>query len=115
MIVQKRKLGKRNLEVSAIGFGCMGLDFGYATNISRQEGVALIRAAYDRGATFFDTAKVYGPFTNEQMVGQAVARFRDKIVIATKFGFNIVDGKQSGLNSRPNIWLFRRSVNQQDL
>jgi aryl-alcohol dehydrogenase-like predicted oxidoreductase len=101
MIMQKRKLGKGNLEVSAIGFGCMGLDFGYATNISRQEGVALIRAAYERGASFFDTAEVYGPFTNEQMVGQAVAPFRDKIVIATKFGFNIVDGKQSGLNSRP--------------
>jgi aryl-alcohol dehydrogenase-like predicted oxidoreductase len=101
MIMQKRKLGKRNLEVSAIGFGCMGLDFGYATNISRQEGVALIRAAYERGATFFDTAEVYGPFTNEQMVGEAVAPFRDKIVMATKFGFNIVEGKQSGLNSRP--------------
>jgi aryl-alcohol dehydrogenase-like predicted oxidoreductase len=101
MIMQKRKLGKRNLEVSAIGFGCMGLDFGYATKISQQEGVALIRAAYERGATFFDTAEVYGPFTNEQMVGEAVAPFRDKIVIATKFGFNIVDGKQSGLNSRP--------------
>jgi aryl-alcohol dehydrogenase-like predicted oxidoreductase len=101
MIMQKRKLGERNLEVSAIGFGCMGLDFGYATKISRQEGVALIRAAYERGATFFDTAEVYGPFTNEQMVGEAVAPFRDKIAIATKFGFNIVDGKQSGLNSRP--------------
>jgi aryl-alcohol dehydrogenase-like predicted oxidoreductase len=101
MIMQKRKLGKRNLEVSAIGFGCMGLDFGYATKISQQEGVALIRAAYERGATFFDTAEVYGPLTNEQMVGEAVAPFRDKIVIATKFGFNIVDGKQSGLNSRP--------------
>jgi aryl-alcohol dehydrogenase-like predicted oxidoreductase len=101
MIMQKRKLGERNLEVSAIGFGCMGLDFGYATKISRQEGVALIRAAYERGATFFDTAEVYGPFTNEQMVGEAVAPFRDKIAIATKFGFNIVDGKQAGLNSRP--------------
>jgi aryl-alcohol dehydrogenase-like predicted oxidoreductase len=101
MIMQKRKLGKINLEVSAIGFGCMGLDFGYATKISQQDGVALIRAAYERGATFFDTAEVYGPLTNEQMVGEAVAPFRDKIVIATKFGFNIVDGKQSGLNSRP--------------
>ena len=99
--MQKRKLGKSNLEVSAIGFGCMGLDFGYATKVSRQEGVALIRAAYERDANFFDTAEVYGPFTNEQMVGEAVAPFRDKIVIATKFGFNIVDGKQSGLNSRP--------------
>jgi aryl-alcohol dehydrogenase-like predicted oxidoreductase len=99
--MQKRALGKSNLEVSAIGFGCMGLDFGYATKVSRQDGVALIRTAYERGATFFDTAEVYGPFTNEQMVGEAVAPLRDKIVIATKFGFNIVDGKQSGLNSRP--------------
>ena len=99
--MQKRKLGESDLEVSAIGFGCMGLDFGYATKVSRQEGVALIRAAYERDANFFDTAEVYGPFTNEQMVGEAVAPFRDKIVIATKFGFNIVDGKQSGLNSRP--------------
>jgi aryl-alcohol dehydrogenase-like predicted oxidoreductase len=78
-----------------------GVDFGYATKVSRQEGVALIRAAYERGANFFDTAEVYGPFTNEQMVGEAVGPFRDKVVIATKFGFNIVDGKQSGLNSRP--------------
>jgi len=99
--MHKRILGKTNLEVSAIGFGCMGLDFGYATKVSRQEGVALIRAAYERGANFFDTAEVYGPFTNEQMVGEAVAPFRDNVVIATKFGFNIVDGKQSGLNSRP--------------
>jgi aryl-alcohol dehydrogenase-like predicted oxidoreductase len=101
MIMQKRKLGQRNLEVSAIGFGCMGLDFGYANKVSRQEGVALIRAAHERGVTFFDTAEVYGPFTNEQMVGEALKPVRDKVVIATKFGFNIVDGKQSGLNSRP--------------
>ena len=99
--MQKRMLGKSNLEVSAIGFGCMGLDFGYATKVTQQEGVALIRAAFERGATFFDTAEVYGPFTNEQMVGKAVAPFRDRVVIATKFGFDIVDGKQSGLNSRP--------------
>src|SRR6516164_7432274 len=99
--MQKRILGKSNLEVSAIGFGCMGLDFGYATKVSQQEGVALIRAAFERGATFFDTAEVYGPFTNEQMVGKAVAPFRDRVVIATKFGFDIVDGKQSDLNSRP--------------
>ena len=99
--MQKRKLGKSNLEVSAIGFGCMGLDFGYANKVSRQEGVALIRAAYERGATFFDTAEVYGPLTNEQMVGEAVAPFRDQVVVATKFGFNFIDGKQSGLNSRP--------------
>jgi len=99
--MQKRILGKSNLEVSAIGFGCMGLDFGYATKVTQQEGVALIRAAFERGATFFDTAEVYGPFTNEQMVGKAVAPFRDRVVIATKFGFDIVNGKQSGLNSRP--------------
>ena len=99
--MQKRILGKSNLEVSAIGFGCMGLDFGYATKVTQQEGVALIRAAFERGATFFDTAEDYGPFTNEQMVGKAVAPFRDRVVIATKFGFDIVDGKQSGLNSRP--------------
>ena len=99
--MQKRILGKSNLEVSAIGFGCMGLDFGYATKVTQQEGVALIRAAFERGATFFDTAEVYGPFTNEQMVGKAVVPFRDRVVIATKFGFDIVDGKQSGLNSRP--------------
>ena len=99
--MQKRILGKSNLEVSAIGFGCMGLDFGYATKVTQQEGVALIRAAFERGATFFDTAEVYGPFTNEQMVGKAVAPFRDRVVIATKFGFDIVDGKHSGLNSRP--------------
>jgi len=99
--MQKRILGKSNLEVSAIGFGCMGLDFGYATKVTQQEGVALVRAAFERGATFFDTAEVYGPFTNEQIVGKAVAPFRDRVVIATKFGFDIVDGKQSGLNSRP--------------
>ncbi len=99
--MQKRKLGRSKLEVSAIGFGCMGLDFGYANKVSRQEGVALIRAAYERGATFFDTAEVYGPFTNEQMVGEAIAPFRDQVVVATKFGFNFIDGRQSGLNSRP--------------
>jgi aryl-alcohol dehydrogenase-like predicted oxidoreductase len=99
--MQKRGLGISNLEVSTIGFGCMGLDFGYANKVSRQEGVALIRAAYERGVTFFDTAEVYGPFTNEEMVGEALEPFRDEVVIATKFGFNIVDGKQAGLNSRP--------------
>src|SRR3954447_8479812 len=93
--MQKRKLGKCGLEVSAIGFGCMGLDFGYATKVSKAEGIALIRAAYERGVTFFDTAEVYGPFTNEEMVGEALAPFRNQVVIATKFGFNIVDGEQS--------------------
>ncbi|NIJ20693.1 aryl-alcohol dehydrogenase-like predicted oxidoreductase [Sphingomonas naasensis] len=99
-MMQKRMLGQ-GLEVSAIGFGCMGLDFGYATKVSKAEGVALIRAAVERGVTFFDTAEVYGPFTNEEMVGEALRPLRDQVVIATKFGFNIVDGKQAGLNSRP--------------
>jgi aryl-alcohol dehydrogenase-like predicted oxidoreductase len=99
--MKKRILGKTGLEVSAIGFGCMGLDFGYASKVTKQEGVALIRQAVDRGVTFFDTAEVYGPFTNEEMVGEALAPVRDQVVIATKFGFNIADGKQSGLNSRP--------------
>ncbi len=99
--MKKRKLGKAGLEVSAIGFGCMGLDFGYASKVSKAEGVALIRKAVDLGVTFFDTAEVYGPFTNEEMVGEALRAVRDQVVIATKFGFDIVDGKQSGLNSRP--------------
>jgi aryl-alcohol dehydrogenase-like predicted oxidoreductase len=100
--MKTRKLGKSNLEVSAIGFGCMGLNFGYATSLSKDEGIALIRAAVERGVTFFDTAEVYGPFTNEEMVGEALAPFRDKVVIATKFGFNIdpETKKQAGLDSR---------------
>jgi len=98
----KRWLGKGGLEVSALGYGCMGLDFGYANKVSRQEGVTLIRQAVERGVTFFDTAEVYGPFTNEEMVGEALRPVRDAVVIATKFGFNIVDGKQSGLDSRPD-------------
>ena len=101
--MKTRKLGKSNLEVSAIGFGCMGLNFGYATSLSKDEGIALIRTAVERGVTFFDTAEVYGPFTNEEMVGEALAPFRDKVVIATKFGFNIdpETKKQAGLDSRP--------------
>ena len=101
--MKTRKLGKSNLEVSAIGFGCMGLNFGYATSLSKDEGIALIRAAVERGVTFFDTAEVYGPFTNEEMVGEALAPLRDKVVIATKFGFNIdpETKKQAGLDSRP--------------
>jgi aryl-alcohol dehydrogenase-like predicted oxidoreductase len=99
--MKKRILGRAGLEVSALGFGCMGLDFGYASKVSRQEGVTLIRQAVNRGVTFFDTAEVYGPFTNEEMVGEALKPVRDRVVIATKFGFNIVDGKQSGLSSRP--------------
>jgi len=102
--MQKRKLGNGKLEVSAIGLGCMGLSFGYGPALDRQAGVALIRAAVERGVTFFDTAEVYGPFTNEELVGEALAPFRDRVVIATKFGFDIDPdtGKQQGLNSRPD-------------
>lgn len=99
--MEKRTLGRAGLEVSALGYGCMGLDFGYANKVSKQEGVTLIRQAVERGVTFFDTAEVYGPFTNEEMVGEALRPVRERVVIATKFGFDIVDGKQSGLNSRP--------------
>ena len=101
--MQKRKLGKSNLEVSAIGFGCMGLSFGYGPAVEKQQGISLIRAAVDRGVTFFDTAEVYGPWTNEELVGEALAPYRDKVVIATKFGWNIdVNGKNTGsLDSRP--------------
>ena len=101
--MRKRKLGKSGLEVSAIGFGCMGLNFGYANPLSKEEGVKLIRAAVERGVTFFDTAEVYGPFTNEEMVGEALKPVRDQVVIATKFGFHIdpATNKQSGMDSRP--------------
>ena len=99
--MKKRKLGKTNLEVSAIGLGCMGLSFGYGPAVDKQQGISLIRAAVERGVTFFDTAEVYGPFTNEELVGEALAPFRDQIVIATKFGFKIENGKQAGLDSRP--------------
>ncbi len=99
--MQKRKLGKSNFEVSAIGLGCMGLSFGYGPAVDKQQGISLIRAAVERGVTFFDTAEVYGPFTNEELVGEALAPFRDQVVIATKFGFKIENGKQAGLDSRP--------------
>src|SRR5947208_3195963 len=101
--MKKRKLGKNNLEVSAIGLGCMGLSFGYGPAVDKQQGISLIRAAVERGVTFFDTAEVYGPFTNEDLVGEALAPFRDQVVIATKFGFKIDPntGKQAGLDSRP--------------
>ncbi|TCM21718.1 aryl-alcohol dehydrogenase-like predicted oxidoreductase [Novosphingobium sp. PhB165] len=99
--MKTRKLGSTGPEVSAIGFGCMGLDFGYGTKVAKADGVALIRAAVDHGVTFFDTAEVYGPYTNEEMVGEALRPVRDRVVIATKFGFNIVDGEMQGLNSRP--------------
>jgi aryl-alcohol dehydrogenase-like predicted oxidoreductase len=85
--MQKRKLGKSNLEVSAIGLGCMGLSYGYGPAVSKQDGISLIRTAFERGVTFFDTAEAYGPFTNEELVGEAVAPFRKQVVIATKFGF----------------------------
>ena len=101
--MQKRKLGKSNLEVSALGLGCMGLSFGFGPPVEKKEGIALIRAAVERGVTFFDTAEVYGPYTNEELVGEALAPFRDQVVIATKFGFKIdlATGKQAGLDSRP--------------
>src|ERR1700731_4844096 len=101
--MQKRKLGNSNLEVSAIGLGCMGLSFGYGPAVEKQAGVTLIRAAVERGVTFFDTAEVYGPFTNEELVGEALAPFRQDVVIATKFGFDIdsVTRQQRGLNSKP--------------
>ena len=99
--MQKRKLGKSNLEVSAIGLGCMGMSFGYGPAIDKQEGISLIRAAVERGVTFFDTAEVYGPYTNEELVGEALAPFRKQVVIATKFGFKFENGKQAGLDSRP--------------
>ena len=99
--MQKRKLGKSNLEVSAIGLGCMGLSFGLGPAVDKQHGISLIRAAYERGVTFFDTAEVYGPFTNEELVGEALAPFRKNVAIATKFGFKIENGKQSGLDSSP--------------
>src|SRR3954467_12692010 len=100
-MMHKRKLGKSGLEVSALGFGCMGLSFGYGPAVDKQEGIKVIRAAVDLGVTFFDTAEVYGPFTNEELVGEALAPVRDRVVIATKFGFKIENGKQAGLNSRP--------------
>jgi aryl-alcohol dehydrogenase-like predicted oxidoreductase len=100
--MQKRKLGKSNLEVSAIGLGCMGLSDGYGLAVDKQQGISLIRAAVERGVTFFDTAEVYGPFTNEELVGEALAPFRGQVVIATKFGFHFgPNGEQMGQDSRP--------------
>jgi len=102
--MQKRRLGKSNLEVSSIGLGCMGMSFGLGLAMDKKEGIALIRAAVERGVTFFDTAEVYGPFTNEELVGEALAPFRDQVVIATKFGFKIdpSTGKSVGTDSRPD-------------
>ena len=99
--MKTRILGKNGLEVSAIGFGCMGLNFSYGHELSKEDSIALIRQAVERGVTFFDTAEVYGPFTNEEIVGEALKPVRDRVVIATKFGFNIEGGKMAGLNSRP--------------
>ena len=101
--MQKRKLGKSNLEVSAIGLGCMGMSFGYGPAVDKQDGISVIRAAVERGVTFFDTAEIYGPYTNEELVGEALAPLREQVVIATKFGFKIDPntGKQAGLDSRP--------------
>jgi aryl-alcohol dehydrogenase-like predicted oxidoreductase len=101
--MRKRKFGKSNLEVSALGLGCMGMSFGFGPAMDKQEGISLIRAAVERGVTFFDTAEIYGPFTNEELVGEALAPLRDQVVIATKFAFKIDPntGKQVGLDSRP--------------
>src|SRR5215207_7228907 len=99
-MMQKRKLGNSNLEVSALGLGCMGLSYGYGPATDTQQAISLIRAAVDRGVTFFDTAEAYGPFANEELVGEALAPARDRVVIATKFGFK--GGKtDAGLDSRP--------------
>jgi len=99
--MHKRQLGKSGLDVSALGFGCMGISFGYGPAIDRPQGIALIRAAVERGISFFDSAEAYGPFTNEELVGEALAPVRDHVVIATKFGFKFEGGKQAGLDSRP--------------
>jgi aryl-alcohol dehydrogenase-like predicted oxidoreductase len=102
MAMQTRTLGNSKLAVSAIGYGCMGLEAVYGPATGRQEGIAIIRAAVERGVTLFDTAESYGPFTNEELVGEALAPFRDQVVIATKFGFGInPDGTSYGLDSRP--------------
>src|ERR1700694_5730369 len=101
--MQKRNLGAGSLEVSAIGLGCMGMSWSYGPPKNKQEMTALLRAAVERGVTFFDTAEVYGPLLNEELVGEALAPFRDRVVIATKFGFDLSpDGRQQGLNSKPN-------------
>lgn len=100
--MKTRQLGQSRLEVSALGYGCMGLSAGYGVPSDRDQAIDLIRAAVERGVTLFDTAQVYGPFTNEDVVGEALAPFRDQVVIATKFGFNLVEGESPGLNSRPD-------------
>src|SRR5882672_8178900 len=100
--MQKRKLGKSGLEVSELGLGCMGMSSGFGPAMEKKDGFALIRAAVERGVTFFDTAEIYGAYTNEELVGEALAPVREKVAIATKFGFKIdAAGKQAGLNSSP--------------
>ncbi|MFL5027192.1 MAG: aldo/keto reductase [Microvirga sp.] len=100
--MQKRKLGSSDLEVSAIGLGCMGLSYGYGPATDMQDAITLIRTAFERGVTFFDTAEAYGPYKNEELLGEALAPFRDQVAIATKFGFEFdANGGQSGMNSRP--------------
>ena len=100
--MKTRQLGSSGLAVSALGYGCMGLSTSYGAPSDRDHAIGIIRAAVERGVTLFDTAQVYGPFTNEDVVGEALAPFRDDVVIATKFGFNLVDGEAGGLNSRPD-------------
>ena len=101
--MQTRKLGNSGLEVSALGLGCMGMSIGYGPAADKEEMISLIRTAVEQGVTFFDTAQVYGPFINEELVGEALAPFRDQAVIATKFGFNFsADGESQGLNSQPD-------------
>jgi len=99
--MQKRKLGNSNLEVSALGLGCMGLSYGYGPATDKQQAISLIRAGVERGITFFDSAEAYGPYKNEELLGEALAPVRDQVVIATKFGFKFDGDKQSGTDSRP--------------
>ncbi len=101
-VMTKRKLGSSGLEVSAIGLGCMGMSFAYYPFPEKKDAIHLMHSAIEQGVNFFDTAEVYGPYTNEELVGEALAPYRDKVIIATKFGFNIQDGKMAGVNSRPD-------------
>ncbi len=100
--MQKRKLGNSGLEVSAIGLGCMGMSFAFPPYPEKKDMIVLLQQAFENGVTFFDTAEMYGPYTNEELLGEALAPIRNEVVIATKFGFNIVDGKMAGVNSRPD-------------
>lgn len=114
--MQKRMLGNDNLEVSALGFGCMGMSQSYGPAPDKQELITLIRADVERGVTFFDTAQVHGPFTNEELVGEALAPFRDQVVIATKFGFDFgPNEEQRGLNSRPGYIAIDRPLSSEKM